>query len=443
MYVVFCITIRGGGFIQAEFSEIYYNVLIPPLNQFLEVNSVPEWVKGILISGLGQGIYTTLSFIPVITLMFFCLSVLESSGYMIRAGYVMDKVMQWVGLSGKSFMPMVLGFGCNVPAILGARTLENPQQRILTILMTPFMSCGARLAIYALFVSAFFPENGQNIIFALYLIGILTALFTGLGLRGAIITEKKSDSTVVLTPYRWPNLITLLRSAWNRGYGFALKAGMVIVPLCVIIGSLSSLKTASDESWLTVIGRQMTPIFEPMGLKQENWPATVGLLTGILAKEVAVGTLAALYDQESHYGTDAQESVQKNSNQTGLQVSTQNGSQKMMAERFGSKEAAFAYLLFVLLYFPCVSVLATMARELNLSWALFSALWTTGIAYEVAVVFYQSYTFAAHPFSSFIWVMGCLTAAFLGIWAMRRWARQSMDQQMKRRVPTRIVVSSF
>jgi len=452
MYCVFSITIGGGGRIQAKFSTFLYELLINDLSKGLDLMSIPEWSKALIVSGLGQGIYTTLSFIPIITIMFFCLSFLEASGYMARAAFVMDKVMRWVGVSGKSFMPMVLGFGCNVPAILGTRALENPRERILTILMTPFMSCGARLAIYALFVAAFFPEGGQNVIFALYLIGILVALLTGLGLRRVILKENGTSTVMELPPYRWPNVINLVRTAFRRAFGFVYKAGLVIVPLCVLIGSLGTLKTASEETWLTVIGRQITPIFAPMGLKQDNWPATVGLLTGILAKEVAVGTLTALYTQEAQHETQEAQHLKAEVNtevntvlntavntDVNAEVKYDGNPLGVMAERFGGKEAAIAYLLFVLLYFPCVSVLATMARELNLSWALFSAVWTTGIAYIVAVLFYQSCMFLAHPLSSLLWIAGGVLTIILGFWRMQKWASRTVVRKHKL-FPTPMVI---
>lgn len=429
MYLVFAIIILGGGQIQLLISDFLNYWLIDKVAATLLSFDAPSWTIALLSAGLGQGLYITLSFIPIIALMFFCLSFLEGSGYMARAAFVMDKLMHYLGLSGKSFMPMVLGFGCNVPAILGARSLENPKERIMTILMTPFMSCGARLAIYALFVAAFFPEGGTNVIFGLYFIGILVALFTGFILRRILLAKDESTPlTLELPSYRWPKLKWLLSTTRHRVQGFVLKAGVIIIPLCMLIGSLGMLKTEHQESYLTALGRQLTPIFAPIGIEPDNWPATVGLLSGVLAKEVVVGTLSSLYAES------AAEMHQRNPNSN-----TNSNTLGVMAKRFGSPVAAFAYLLFVLLYFPCVSVLATIARELRLTWALFSAVWSTGIAYAVSVLFYQTATLQAHPTSSMVWIGGVLTILALGVMVMQAWARRAAAKKPSL-IPTRIVL---
>lgn len=412
MYVIFVITITLGKTLQDKFTPFLQWIFIDfpkeKLSEFLPTEILP-----FLTDGLGQGLLTTLSFIPVIACMFFCLALLERSGYMARVAFVMDRIMQLVGLSGKAFMPMILGFGCNVPAILSTRSLENRRERILTILMSPFMSCGARLAVYALFVSAFFPEYGHNIIFALYLLGIVIALMTGWALKAPILGDP-APLLLELPPYRWPPLIQILKSTRHRVWHFVSKAGVIIVPLCGVFALCTTVKTA-DETVVAAFGRSMTPIFAPMGIKEDNWPATVGLLTGVLAKEVVVGTLNTLYATEN------------------------------MAKKFGGVENAMAYLIFVLLYFPCVSVLATMARELNWRWAFFSALWTTVLAYGVAVIFYQMATWSQHPMGSCFWVMGMAVLLLLWVWGMRQWARYNVGsgdrlRGVQKAVPTKVMV---
>lgn len=428
IYVLFFLTIQVGGGLQEIWSDLLHQIFVKELTQGLHQWMAPGWVIALLASGVGQGIHTTFSFIPVIMSMFFCLSFLEASGYMARAAFVMDKIMQSVGLSGKSFVPMILGFGCNVPAILGTRVLEDPKERIVTIMMSPFMSCGARLAIYALFVSAFFPHGGQNIIFCLYLVGIVIALLTGLGLKQIFLKGKNIPLIIELPSYRWPSMRVLLRPTWHRTKRFILKAGAIIIPVCILIGSLGSIKAAGQETWLTSLGRSITPIFAPMGIEKDNWPATVGLMAGVLAKEVVVGTLNALYTQEDQrIRVDTTDQIV---NERTLGV---------MVERFGRQEAAFAYLLFVLLYLPCVSVIATIARELNLSWALFSGAWTTLIAYGSAVFFYQGATFFLHPRSSLGWLLGIPIALILGFYGLRKWVRLKAGQEHKA-FPTQIVI---
>lgn len=448
IYLVFTITIQGAGKIQSVMSTFLQFILIEKVAILLHSLQAPDWSIALLSSGLGQGLHTTLCFIPVIASMFFCLAFLEATGYMARAAFVMDKIMNKVNLSGKSFMPMILGFGCNVPAILGARVLEEPRERILTIIMTPFMSCGARLAIYALFVAAFFPENGANIIFALYMVGILMALFTALILGRTVLKEEKPHShsllKMELPAYRWPNIRKLLITTFVRVKSFVLNAGKIIIPLCVLIGFLGTIKTEDGhESYLTKVGRHITPIFRPMGIEKDNWPATVGLLSGLLAKEVMVGTLTALYaDSRLPSSNDSSSASSSASSSSAANLSSPSTPSSLgsLAERFGGPWAAFAYLLFVLMYFPCVSVLATISRELNFSWAVFSSVWTTGLAYGVAVLFYQTATFAQHPSHSIGFIVSVLVALGLGLFIMKKWAKQVLKKQNKNIFPTRIII---
>lgn len=457
MYLVFTLTAGLGGAVQDRLVLILQSLFVEGPKTILVGMHAPQWVIHLISGGIGLGIQTTLSFVPVIAVMFFCLSILEASGYMARAAFLMDRVMHWVGLTGKSFVPMILGFGCNVPAILGARTLENRRDRILTIMMIPFMSCGARLAIYALFVSAFFKENGANIIFALYLIGILVALITAGALRSTLIKQDPSPLVMELPAYRWPNLRRILQIVVHRLNHFLSNASIIIIPLCALMGTLSCVKI-EGEPWLTHIGRAATPVFAPMGIQQDNWPAAVGLLSGVLAKEVVVGTLNTLYENEEYQRVESDSAIGEARNNEGKSRSIQEeslsnqellnnkelsnrellsnqGSQSSgsklgnMVERFGGKISAFSYLIFVLLYFPCVSVLATMARELSLGWAVFSAVWTTSLAYMVSVLFYQSMTFFEHKQSSFLWVVGLLSLFFLNLSGMKRWAQAKKGRE--------------
>ncbi len=459
MYLVFVFAIHLAGVFQDFFDIASRAIFIDGLKVWLEACQAPNWLVNGMALGFGQGINTTVSFIPVITGMFFALALLEASGYMARAAFVMDKIMQWVGLPGKSFVPMIIGFGCNVPAVMATRTLENYRERILTILMSPFMSCGARLAIYALFVSAFFPQGGQNIIFALYLIGIAVALLTGFVLRTTLLQGSSSVLMIELPPYRWPSLQTLLKTTYYRLKHFLLKAGLLIVPLCMIIALLGAVQHKTENvHWLTSVGQNLTPLFSPMGIQKDNWPATVGLLTGVLAKEVVVGTLNAFYSQEQYPMHESPATLQQ-----AIQSISHNWSQLIdaaqhpllasvseqqfnegvlgtMVKQFGNRTSAFSYLLFILLYFPCISVVATIAKELNRSWAAFSVLWTTGIAYSVAVLFYQSANIVEHPVSSLTWIMGISSLLAGSFCIIRKMMRKYAGLQAKP-FPTRIVIA--
>jgi ferrous iron transport protein B len=431
MYFVFVFTIRVGGIFQAYLDVVSWLICIETPQKWLTAWQVPHWIINVVAFGIGQGIHIVLSFVPVIAGMFLSLSFLEASGYMARVAFVMDKIMQWAGLPGKSFVPMIIGFGCNVPAVMASRTLVNYRERILTILMSPFMSCGARLAIYALFISAFFKGTGHNIIFALYLIGILVALITGFMLRTTILTGDRSALIIEFPPYRWPSVSNLWKATWRRLKYFVLKAGALILPLCIVFGTLTAVSGGGVNSWMVTIGRTLTPLFAPMGIEKDNWPATIGLLTGILAKEVVVGTLETLYAEE--------ERAQKN---VKLEDATFSNPEVigLMVKRFGSTSAAFAYLLFVLLYFPCISVVATMARELNRYWAIFSVIWTTSLAYIVAVLFYQSFKlFTEGAGSSIAWIGGMFGVLFAGFCIARKVALYRDNSDLKL-LPTRILI---
>jgi len=435
MYCMFLFAINLGGALQDLFGLSAESIFVVGMRQLLHALHAPNWIVTLLANGAGRGISTTMSFIPVIGAMFLFLSLLESSGYMARAAFVVDRLMRVMGLPGKSFVPMIVGFGCNVPAIMAARTLENPRDRVLTIMMSPFMSCGARLAIYAVFTAAFFPVGGQNVVFALYLIGIMMAIVTGLILRKTLLRGEPAPLVMEMPAYNWPSMRMLLKQMWYRLKNFIFRAGKVIVPVCMIIGALqtwqlptvnsSTTHNAYNHTVLAKVGQVMTPVFAPMGVSQDNWPATVGLLTGVMAKEVVVGTLNTLYaDTNASDGPqsvvnglrDAVLSVPQNLSTVWKSwrnpVAASAPSAEMtkanygtMYQRFGGPISAFAYLLFILLYMPCISAMAAMVREVNRAWAIFAVAWTTGIAYGSAVLFYQLATFSSHWMSSLTWVV--------------------------------------
>lgn len=442
MYTMFLFAINVGGAFQDFFDIASTTILVQGLAHGLLALHFPPWIVAILASGVGKGVNTVVTFIPVIGAMFLFLSFLEDSGYMARAAFVVDRCMRALGLPGKSFVPMIVGFGCNVPAVMGARTLSNPRDRILTVMMMPFMSCGARLAIFSVFASAFFPQGGQNIIFILYLSGILVAVLTGVVLRKTLLTGEPAPLVMELPPYHMPRMRALSLHAWSRLKGFLVRAGRVIVPVCVLIGALNAIsingtlmqshKTARQQSVLSVIGESATPIFAPMGLKKDNWPATVGLATGILAKEVVVGTLNTLYSQVGHlthqaaahfdlWGGLKAAVLSIPQNLIGLKDALSNPFKAaqapvdvdhavfgVMYQYFNGKAGAFAYLLFILLYFPCVATMAVMRRELNRGWATFSVVWSSVLAYGLATIVYQLLTITINPARSLAWIVGVL-----------------------------------
>jgi ferrous iron transport protein B len=448
MYAMFMFTINIGTAFVDFFDQSVGALLVDGLRLVLTGIDFPEWLVVLITQGVGGGIQVVASFIPIIGFLFMFLSALEDSGYMARAAFVMDRFMRMIGLPGKSFVPMIVGFGCNVPAIMATRTLENKRDRILTNLMNPFMSCGARLPVYALFAAAFFPVGGQNLVFALYLLGIVVAVLTGLIMRHTLFIGESAPFIMELPAYHLPTFRGVFIRTWDRLKSFLINAGKVIIPMVLVLNFLNALGTDgsfgqenSDKSVLSEIGRGLTPLFKPMGIEKENWPATVGIFTGILAKEAVVGTLDALYSQLSE-GAVIDEKIKFNLKEAllaayltvpanlsviadnlldplGLNIGTVSdmasaaSEQKVktdtfsaMQHSFDGKVGAFAYLLFILLYAPCVAATAAIYRETNIGWTIFVVFWTTGIAYMTATIFYQAMTYSQHPYYSLVWISG-------------------------------------
>ena len=448
MYAMFMFTINIGTAFVDFFDQSVGALLVDGLRLVLTGIDLPEWLVVLITQGVGGGIQVVASFIPIIGFLFMFLSALEDSGYMARAAFVMDRFMRMIGLPGKSFVPMIVGFGCNVPAIMATRTLENKRDRILTNLMNPFMSCGARLPVYALFAAAFFPVGGQNLVFALYLLGIAVAVLTGLIMRHTLFIGESAAFIMELPAYHLPTFRGVFIRTWDRLKSFLINAGKVIIPMVLVLNFLNALGTDgsfgqenSDKSVLSEIGRGLTPLFKPMGIEKENWPATVGIFTGILAKEAVVGTLDALYSQLSK-GAVIDEEIKFNLKEAllaayltvpanlsviadnlldplGLNIGTVSdmasaaSEQKVKADTFSAmqhsfdgKVGAFAYLLFILLYAPCVAATAAIYRETNIGWTIFVVFWTTGIAYMTATIFYQAMTYSQHPYYSLVWISG-------------------------------------
>jgi len=396
MYAVFTVTITLSGPLIGWIDSAFGAVLVDGLGGWLSSLNAPVWLNVLLADGLGGGIQTVATFIPPIFFMFLCLSLLEESGYMARAAFVMDRSLRAIGLPGKAFIPMLVGFGCNVPGILAARTLEDERDRTLTVLLNPFMSCGARLPVYALFAGIFFPKTGGAVIFALYLTGIFLAVVSGLLFRNTILKGEASTFIMELPPYHLPRLVAIFYHTWERLKEFILRAGKIILILVLVLSVLWSIGTdgsfgnqESENSILSAASRVITPVFHPMGITDENWPATLGLVTGIFGKELVVGTLNTFYGAD---GADPAES---------------------MLSSFDGKAGAFAYLLFVLIYAPCVAAIAAIQRETGWKWMAFSVGYLSALAWTISTLFYQLATAAAHPVQSAIWGGGILLATLL------------------------------
>jgi len=460
IYAMFLFTINLGGAFIDFFDIAFGTVFVEGTRALMAAGGAPMWLTALAADGLGGGIQIVATFIPIIGFLYLFLSALEDSGYMARAAFLTDRFMRSVGLPGKAFVPLIVGFGCNVPAIMAARTLDNPRDRIVTVVMAPFMSCGARLAVYALFAAAFFPAGGQNVVFALYLIGIAAAVGTGMIVKRTLLAGETTPFIMELPGYHVPRPRDVLIQTWNRLRVFIFGAGKVIVVVVMVLSFFNSLGTDgtfgnqdTEKSSLSAVGRAIVPAFEPMGIHADNWPATVGIFTGVFAKEAVVGTLNTLYSglaeadsegAEDDEGFDlvggfAEALLSIPANLAGLadalldplglsaeslraiaeEQEVSGGAFGAMVERFQGPAAAFAYLLFILLYTPCVAAMGAMAREVGAKWALFVAAWTFGLAYGAAIVAYQAATLADHPLGSLLWIGGVAVAFGLVVAAMR------------------------
>lgn len=455
MFAVFTVAMTIGGAFIDFFDILFGAIFVDGFRVLLEWLSSPDWLILLLADGFGAGIQTISTFIPVIFFMFLMLGILEDSGYMARAAYVMDRFMRLVGLPGKAFVPMLVGFGCTVPAIMATRTLDSKRDRFLTIFMTPLMSCGARLPVYALFAAAFFGQQAGLIVFSMYAAGILLAGITGLVMKKTLFQGSFAPFIMELPAYNMPKIQKVARYAWNRLNIFMYRAGKIILIVVIILTFLGSVGTdgsfgndSNENSVLAAIGKAITPVFKPMGIEQENWPATVGLFSGLFAKEAVVGSLNALYVTGNEAAESGQFSLLASVGEaftvlgenllglvTGLfdpfgfgiispdaqsvaeTVETDTAIFTALRRAF-TPVAAYAYLLFILIYAPCVAALGAAFRELGTGYGLVLTGYLTILAWIVAVLFFQ--IFEGH---SLLWLLiaaGAAAAVYVSLMLLGR-----------------------
>ena len=370
MLMIFYLTFGPiGGTLQGLLEE-GIDIAVNALSDLLMHLQVSSWLHALVIDGICNGVGSVLSFLPVIVTLFFFLSLLEDSGYMARVAFVMDKALRKLGLSGRSFVPMLIGFGCSVPAIMSTRTLSSDRDRKMTIVVTPFMSCSAKLPIYGMITAAFFPEHTALILISVYLIGIFVAILSALLLKRTVFQGESVPFVLELPAYRIPSAKSVLLHMWEKAKDFLRKAFTIIFVASIIIWFLQSFDFAfnfvedSSTSMLANIGTWISHIFAPLGF--EDWRASTALVTGITAKESVVSTLSVLTNTTS----DA-----------GLSVALQT---------IFSPVSAFAFLCFTVLYMPCVAAFAATKRELgSMKQALATVAYQTGVAYVVALLVYQ------------------------------------------------------
>ncbi len=374
MLLIFTLTFSTvGAWLSDLVSESIGSLLIPFVREALEASGAFTWLTGLVCDGILTGVGGVLTFLPQIAILFFCLSMLEDSGYMSRIAFIMDKPMRRFGLSGKSFIPLLMGFGCTVPAAMGARTMDNEKDKRMTILLLPFMSCSAKLPVYGLIAGAFFAKGRGLVIFSLYRLGILLGILSGLLFTKQLFQGQDAPFVIELPPYRIPTARNTFTHVWERVSHFLQKAGTIIFAMSVILWFLQNysfqLTLAADasKSILGALGGLLAPLFKPQGFG--TWQAAVALLTGLVAKEAVVSSLAMFY---------------------GFSLSAQDTAIAAALSHTFTPRAAYAFLVFVLLYTPCVAAVSTMRRELNSrGWTAFAVAWQIAVAYVASFLAYS------------------------------------------------------
>ena len=369
------------------------------------VFGAPDWVTAVVMA-VGGAFNILFSFIPVIFTMFLALAILEDSGYISRAAFLADRFMRGIGLPGKSFVPLLVGFGCTVPAILATRMLDSKRDRLLTVFMIPFMSCGAKLPVYAAFAVAFSPEAPWKLMLALYLVGIVLGTLVGFVLKKTLFRGTPAHFIMELPPYHLPRPRHFLRHAFENLVGFLWRAGKFIVPMMLVLGLLNSFDVngnakvngddVSSNTMLSAVGRVATPVFEPIGVEKENWEASVAIFTGLFAKESVIGTLNGLYSQSAAIEESGGEGChgEEYAEAKRTELAERSELRRHFPKGF---HQAFAYLLFILLYVPCVGATAVVFKEIGKFYGAVFVSYLTVLGWSVATI-YHAATVSHSPF---------------------------------------------
>ena len=365
-----------------ELGGFFEETLAPAVAESMANAGVADWMQSLVSDGIIVGVGAVLSFVPLIFTLFICLSFLDGTGYMARVAFIMDPIMRRAGLSGKGIMPLVMGFGCGVPAIMGARALDTNRDRMISILVTPFLTCNAKVPVLMLFAAMFFPDNAANIVFAMYFLGIAVAIIMAKVLSSTTFKGEESTFLLELPPYRLPDIKTVLLEAWDKGKGYLIKAGTIIFAMSVLIWFLSNFNSDGmtdemDKSYLAGIGSTAATIFAPQGFN--TWEAGAAVVTGVLAKEAVVSTMGILYDAGDELSTEDED--------------IEGSAQALMATSMGATFtplAAIAFMIFTQLYSPCVTALGTIKKETqSWKWMAFAFFYTCAVAWIASLIVYQ------------------------------------------------------
>ena len=356
--------------------------LVDWAKEAMEAAGVAEWMQSLVADGILAGVGAVVGFVPLIFTLFFCLSFLDGTGYMARVAFVLDPIMRRAGLSGKGIMPLIMGFGCGVPAIMAARGMDTNKDRMISVLITPFLTCNAKVPIMALFAAMFFPDNAANIVFAMYFIGLATAIIAAKVLSKTTFKEDQSTFLLELPPYRMPSMKTVLLETWDKGKGYLVKAGTIIFAMTVMIWFLSNYNSDGmtedmDQSFLASIGSAASVFFAPQGF--DTWEAGAAVVTGVMAKEAVVSTMGILYGIGDDVSTEVEDADDTAS--------------QFMATAMGTAFtplSALAFMIFTQLYSPCVTALGTVKKETqSWKWMAFTFIYTCTVAWVVSMLVYQ------------------------------------------------------
>ncbi len=382
MYAVFQITFEWIGQPIADFvDELVNDQFLGWAADTLAEAEVADWMQSLICDGIIGGVGAVITFVPLIFILFFCLSFLDGTGYMARVAFIMDPIMRRAGLTGKGVMPLMMGFGCGVPSIMGARALDTEKDRMLSIMASPFLTCGAKLPIMALFAAMFFPDDAANVVFSMYVIGVVMAIVSTKLLSNTTFKDENSTFLLELPPYRMPDMKTVLLETWDKGKGYLVKAGTVIFLGCVILWFLSAFNSEGmvedlNDSFLASIGAVVGSLFVFHGFG--NWEAGAAVLSGILAKESVVSTIGILYGMPD-ISAEAEDAVET--------------AETMLGTGMGAAFtplSAFAFMIFSQLYTPCITALGTIKKEAGgFKWMVFAAVYMFALAWVVSLLVYQ------------------------------------------------------
>ncbi|MCK4979901.1 MAG: ferrous iron transport protein B, partial [Candidatus Delongbacteria bacterium] len=385
MWIMFKATFSLG-----QYPMEWLEFLVTKLSEVISLNMTEGMFKDLLVDGVIGGVGGVIVFLPNILILFLFISFFEDSGYMSRAVFIIDKLMHKIGLHGRSFIPLIMGFGCSVPAIMATRTINSKKNRFVTILIIPFMSCGAKLPVYILMIGAFFPRNQGTILFSMYMIGILVAIFSAMLLRNTLFRGDDTPFVMELPPYRRPTGKSIIIHMWDKTSQYLKKMGGIILAASIIIWALSYFprdictetmpendlitsqeNTLLENSYIGQFGKFVSPIFEPIGF---DWKSNVAIISGFAGKELVVSTMGVLYN--GNEGSNLKEKITNSDTFT-----TQD-------ESSGLK--AFVFMIFILLYIPCIATVIAIKNETrSWQWATFSVFFTTGIAWIVSYLVFN------------------------------------------------------